>query len=59
MIIEDVKFSYIDRKYRLGPYIEFFRELDVPSYDYDDIVKVIQDSHPEYDKVKVIRYRKK
>lgn len=59
MIIKDIKFSYIDRKYRLGPYIEFLRKLDVPSFDYDEIVKVIQDKHPEYDMVKVISYRKK
>ena len=46
MIIKEVVFSYIDRKYGLGPYVEFFSELDVPSLEYDDVVKVIEDNFP-------------
>ena len=59
MLIKDVKFSYVDRKYKLGPYIDFIGELDVPSTEYDNIVRVIQDEHPEYEQVKVMSFIKK
>ena len=38
MKIKNVKFSYCDRKFGLGPYLEWFAELEVPSSDYDSIV---------------------
>ena len=48
MIIKEVEFSYFEPKYRMGPYIEFIGELDVPSLQYDDIVKTIEESNPNY-----------
>lgn len=59
MIIKDVKYSYIDRKYKLGPYIEFISELEVSSTDYDYIVSVIQKAHPEYEQIKIMCFTRK
>ena len=58
MIITEVEFSYIEPKYRLGPYIEFISELDVPTLEYDDIVKAIEDSNPNYVDVRLMSFRK-
>ncbi len=58
MIIKNVKFSYVDRKYKLGPYIEFLEELEVPSTDYDCIVSVIEEAHPEYEQVELMSFRR-
>ena len=58
MIITEVEFSYIEPKYRLGPYIEFISDLDVPSLEYDDIVKAIEDSNPNYVDVRLMSFRK-
>ena len=59
MIIKNVKFSYFDRKYKLGPYVEFISELEVPSTDYDSIINVIQKVHPECEQIRLLRYSKK
>lgn len=59
MIITEVEFSYIEPKYRLGPYIEFISELDVPRLEYDDIVKAIEESNPNYVDVRLMSFRKK
>ena len=59
MIIKNVKYSFVDMKYKLGPYVDFFAELEVPSLDYDSIVKVIQDANPEYEQVELMSYTRK
>ena len=59
MIIMNVKYSYIVRKYKLGPYVDFFSELEVPSTDYDCIVSVIQKAHPEYEHIKLMNFSRK
>lgn len=59
MIIKNVKYSFVDRKYKLGPYVDFFAELEVPSLDYDSIVKVIQDAYPDYEQVELMSYTRK
>jgi hypothetical protein len=58
MIIKNVKFTYIDNKYKLGPYLDFLDFLEVPSAGYDDIVKEILKSHPEYNNIKVMSFIK-
>ena len=58
MIIKEVEFSYIEPKFKMGPYIEFIGELDVPSLQYDDIVKVIEESNPNYVDVKLMSFMK-
>lgn len=59
MIIKDVKYSYIVRKYKLGPYVDFFSELEVPSTDYDSIVNVIQKARPKYEQIKLMCFTRK
>ncbi len=59
MIIKNVKFSYAVKKYHVGPYIDFVSELEVPSLDYDDIVKAIQEVRPRYEQIELMSYLKK
>ena len=59
MKIKNVKFSYCDRKFGLGPYLEWYDVLEVPDINYDSIVNVIQLNHPEYKDVKVMSFNKK
>ena len=58
MKIKNVKFSYCDRTFGLGPYLEWIAELEVPSLDYDSVVNAIQQMHPEYKDVKLMSFRK-
>lgn len=58
MIIKNVKFTYIDNKYKSGPYLDFLDFLEVPSAGYDDIVKEILKSNPEYNNIKVMSFIK-
>ena len=58
MVIHNVKYSYFDRKYKLGPYIDFYAKLTVPSVDYNSIVSVIQKKNPEYEEVKLMSFDK-
>ena len=57
-IIKNIKFSYFDRKYKLGPYIDFIVEMEVPTLEYDDIVKTLKKRHPDYEDVKVMSFSK-
>lgn len=56
MIIKEVKFTYFESKYRMGPYIEFISELDVPTLKYDDIVKAIEVFNPSYVNVRLMSF---
>ena len=56
MIIKEIKFSYVDRKYKTGPFIDFFGELEVPNLEYDVIIKVIQQKRPEYGDINVMSF---
>jgi hypothetical protein len=58
MIIKEIKFSYVDRKYKTGPFIDFFVELEVPTLEYDAIIKVIQQKRPEYDDINVMSFKR-
>ena len=58
MKIKNVKFTFIDSKYKSGPYLEFLDFLEVPSVDYDDIVQEILKSHPEYNNIKIMSFVK-
>ncbi len=58
MKIKNVKFSYVESKYKLGPYVEFLAELEVPSTDYSYIVSVIEGTHPEYEQVEIMSFNK-
>ena len=57
-IIKNIKFSYFDKKYKLGPYIDFIAEMEVPTLEYEDIVTAIHMAHPEFEDVKVMSFSK-
>ena len=44
--IKNVKFTYIDKKYQIGPIVDFCLELEVKQADYDCIVSAIQQLYP-------------
>jgi len=58
MKIKNIKFSYIDSKYKLGPYLDYLEFLDVPSINYDDIVEEIQKSHPDYESIQLMSFNR-
>jgi len=58
MIIKEIRFTYVDRKYNTGPFIDFFAELEVPTLEYDAIIKVIQQKRPEYDDINVMSFKR-
>ena len=58
MIVKNVKYSYIDGEYQLGPFVDFEAELEVPSYEYDDVVEVLKKRHPKLDDIKVMSFKR-
>ena len=58
MIIKEIKFSYVDRKYKTGPFSGFFGELEVPNLEYDVIIKVIQQKRLEYGDINVMSFKR-
>ena len=58
MIIKEIKFTYVDRKYNTGPFIEFFSELEVPAMEYEAIIKVIQQKCPEYVDINLMSFKR-
>lgn len=59
MTIYNVKYSYMDRKYKLGPFIDFCAKLTVPNADYDNIVTAIQAKNPDCEDVKIMSFNTK
>ena len=51
-------FSYIDKKYNLGPYVELLTQLDVPDFEYDSIVSAIEKLDSNYKDIKILSYEK-
>ncbi len=58
MTIKDVKYSYQDIKFMLGPFVDFHSELEVNSTEYEDVVRTIQELHPDITEVKVLSFKK-
>ena len=58
MMIYNVKFSFMDRRFHSGPYIDFLPELDVKSTEYDQIVVAIQKSKKDAVCVKLMSFSK-
>lgn len=58
MTVKDIKYSYLDNKYQLGPFVEFEAELEVPSFDYDDIVEVLKKKYPKLSDIKVMSFKR-
>lgn len=58
MKIKNIRFTYIDCKYGLGPFVDFVGELEVPSIEYDDVVGVLKEKYPEFDNIKVMSFNR-
>ena len=58
MMAKDIKYSFYDSKYQLGPFVEFEAELEIPSYDYDDVVKALKKKYPMLDDIKVMSFKR-
>lgn len=58
MKIKNIRFTYIDCKYQLGPFVDFVDELEVPSFEYDDVVGVLMEKYPEFDNIKVMSFNR-
>ena len=59
MKIKNVKYSFNDCKYPdLGPFIDFEAELEVPSFEYDDVVDVLKKKFPKLSDIKVMSFKR-
>ena len=56
MMIYNVKFSFMDRRFHSGPYIDFLPELDVNSTEYDHIIAAIQELKKNVECVKLMSF---
>jgi hypothetical protein len=56
-IIKEVRFSYTDKTYKLGPFVDFIAEMEVPSTDYETIVQRVEDMYLEYDNIKILSFK--
>ena len=58
MTIYNVKFSFMDRRFHSGPYIDFLPELHTNSTEYDQIVAAIQESKKNAECIKLMSFSK-
>lgn len=56
-IIKEVKLTYTDKTYKLGPFVDFIAELEVPSYDYEAIVHKIKEAYPDFENIKIMSFK--
>lgn len=42
----------------LGPFVDFEAELEVPSFEYDDVVEVLKKKFPELSDIKVMSFKR-
>ena len=58
MVIRKIKFSYVDRKTIIGPYIDFITQLTVADTNYDTIVAAITKMRKDIEIVQLISISK-
>lgn len=58
MVIRKIKFSYVDRKTKMGPYIDFITQLTVADTNYDTIVAAITKMRKDIEIVQLISISK-
>ena len=58
MVIRKIKFSYVDRKTKIGPYIDFITQLTVADTNYDTIVAAITKMRKDIEIVQLISISK-
>ena len=54
MKIKNVKFSYVDGKYGIGPYVEWCAQLTV--VNYNQVIMALQKKYPEFKDIKVLSF---
>ena len=58
MKIKNVKYSYEDVRYNVGPLIDFYAELEVNSCAYTDVIKAILKQNPKIANVRVFSFKR-
>ena len=58
MTIYNVKFSFMDKRFHSGPYIDFLPELETRSTEYDQIVSAIQESKKDAESIKLMSFNR-
>ena len=59
MKVKNVKYSFNDSMYPdLGPFVDFEAELEVPSFEYDDVVEVLKKKFPNLEDIKVMSFKR-
>ena len=58
MVIRKIKFSYVDSKTKIGPYIDFITQLTVADTNYDTIVAAITKMRKDIEIVQLISISK-
>ena len=56
MTIYNVKFSFMDKRFHSGPYIDFLPELETRSTEYNQIVSAIQESKKDAESIKLMSF---
>ena len=56
MTIFNVKFSFIDKRFHSGPYIDFLPELETRSTEYDQIIAAIKKSRKDAESIKLMSF---
>ena len=58
MTAKDIKYSFYDSKYQMGPFVDFEAELEVPSFEYDDVVEALKKKYPKLSDIKVMSFKR-
>ena len=56
MKIKNVKFSYVDGKYGIGPYVEWCAQLTVVNTNYNQVIMALQKKYQEFKDIKVLSF---
>ena len=56
MTIFNVKFSFIDKRFHSGPYIDFLPELETRSTEYDHIIAAQKKSRKDAECIKLMSF---
>jgi hypothetical protein len=58
MTIFNVKYSFIDKRFHSGPYIDILPQLETCSTEYDQIVSAIQESKKDAESIKLMSFNR-
>ena len=58
MKVKNAKYTYCDKAYHLGPFIDFLAELEVENTGYDSIVTAIKNEYLDCEDVQLMTFSK-